>query len=93
MKTTLKWIGWGVLAVIAAIGFHNATEVVQVGLMLFAGIAYLSHSSAKQVEAMHRDTQNRLERLSERLEHVAQECYALDRKLSALRELNPPSRM
>lgn len=84
MKAALKWGAWTLVGLVAFGIFLSADKITQTIAMATAGLIWAVYGISKQVESLHKDMINRLERLYERVDHVSQECYSLERELSAI---------
>lgn len=92
MRAALKWVGWSVVALLALAALANADKISATVFAAAGWLAYMVYGVGKQIESMHRDMTNRLERLYDRVEHVSQEVYALGREIDSVRRRGDDSR-
>lgn len=70
MKTALKWIGWSVLALIAASIFFNLDKTAQTVIVL-VGLGYWAFNEVSKEQAQIRKAMNdRMDRFESRLNEI-----------------------
>lgn len=70
MKTALKWVGWGVLALVVLAVFLQAEKLTQWGIGVILVLGWLIHGLEQTLERRHVAQTMALERLEEKLDQI-----------------------
>ncbi len=81
MKTALKWAVYGVLGLVALVGFANADELSKALMVGIAAGYWGLHIIGKAIDDSRRDTVNRLERIYAKLDAVSQQQWRAENAL------------
>lgn len=84
MLKVLKWVLLVAFGLFALVALLDSDKTVQ--SVVFAGFAlgYMIYGVAKQVESLHKDATNRLERLYQKVDEISNKCFLLEQQIRDL---------